>query len=199
MIGSTVRSLRKRHALSQADLATKSGVSERQIQRIESDRFTPKADTVAKLAAAFNVDGGRLLMGQDNETIEALIQDNTCRDCGSMLTVRTAVPTEYDDIEVEIFECGAMLGYQERPCPKSAKFPHFSDYDLNIREEADGSWHCHAFGRTEAARQVSLRSGRGSTPLKAQRQVEHAYVLAHEGSEEAERRFPFWSTFDESF
>jgi len=55
--------MRERRAWTQEDLAAASGLSERQVHRIEAGESAPKTATLAKLAAAFNTDASRFLTG----------------------------------------------------------------------------------------------------------------------------------------
>ncbi len=64
-IGARLRSARLRLALSQEDLATRSGVPVVTISRAENDRFEmPRPSTVRKLAQALDVAPGWLLFGE---------------------------------------------------------------------------------------------------------------------------------------
>jgi transcriptional regulator with XRE-family HTH domain len=52
---------RERALLTQAELATKSGVSEVTINRIEKNRHSPRFSTVRKLAQALGVESAELI------------------------------------------------------------------------------------------------------------------------------------------
>ena len=59
-----------------------------------------------------------------------------------------------------------MRGWKDRPCRKDPRFPKFEDYELLVTVEGD-RWWCDARGRTEGARQVSLRTGCGRSQEEA--------------------------------
>jgi transcriptional regulator with XRE-family HTH domain len=190
MVGNRLRALRERNAMTRADLALKSGVSERQIHRIERGESAPKPSTIASFAAAFNTDAAQFFIGRTNEELEELIADNTCRCCGARLLRRVDVPHEYGEDELEEFECGSTRGWRDRPCPSDPRFPKFEDYELTFLG-VPGAWSCLASGRTKEAKAVDLQVGHGDTREKAARWVERSYVSARDGYDVAERRFPF--------
>jgi transcriptional regulator with XRE-family HTH domain len=190
VIGNRLRALRERNAMTCADLALKSGVSERQIHRIEQGESSPKASTLASLAAAFNTDAAQFLLGRDNGEIEELIADNTCSYCGSRLVQRVDVPHEYGDEEFDMFECGSTRGWRDRPCPEDPSFPKFEDYELVFLEDG-GRWSCLPRGKTKEASAVDLDAGHGPTREAAARWVERSYTCARYGHAVAQRNFPF--------
>jgi transcriptional regulator with XRE-family HTH domain len=194
-LGRMLRAYRERNAMTCADLATKSGVSERQIHRIERGESMPKAGTLAKFAAAFNTDAASFRLGLDNEELEDLVQDLTCACCGARLTQRVDVPHEYGDDVLDVFECGATRGWESRPCPRDPRFPRFEDYELSYFAEED-TWWCIAHGRTREARLVSLQHGHGSTREVAARWVQRSYISARDGHTAAEQAFPMATLMD---
>lgn len=194
-IGERVRALRDRHGLTRADLAHRSGISERQLARIEVGASTPKTGTIASLAAAFNLDAAHFLTSRTNEELADILDENTCRTCGAALTRRVPVAFEHGDADYDVFECGATGGWRDRPCPMDPSFPKFSDYELAFFEEAD-SCLCLARGLTDEARSVDLYHGKGRTRDIAKRWIERAYVEARYGHAEAEKRFPFYELIE---
>jgi ribosome-binding protein aMBF1 (putative translation factor) len=54
-LGGQLAMLRKRHGISQVDLATKSGVEQADISKIERGLSNPTQDTLARLGHAFGV------------------------------------------------------------------------------------------------------------------------------------------------
>ncbi|TNE31575.1 MAG: helix-turn-helix domain-containing protein [Bacteroidetes bacterium] len=54
-LGSSIQSIRKHRALSQSQLAEKSGLTLRTIQRIEADETTPRGDSLLRIATALEV------------------------------------------------------------------------------------------------------------------------------------------------
>ena len=190
-IGRNLNALRTARPWTRADLATAAGVSERTISRIEAGHVKPKADTLAKLAAALNTDADCLRNGIDSEAVDALVESFACPTCGAPLVLRTFVDHEFGDEEYEQFECGSTRGWKERPCPKDPRFPVLADYELDFVEHDDGSWSCFARALTEAARRVELRHGHGPTQSAAAQWIERAYVEARDGHDAAEKTFPF--------
>jgi len=114
-----------------------------------------------------------------------------CPTCGARLEERTFVDHEYGDSEIEIFACGHTRGWQSRPCPQDPRFPVFDDYELNFSQESDGSWWCDAIGKTDAASQVHLQNGMGSTQEEARKWVERSYVQKRYGYDAANKFLPF--------
>lgn len=55
-IGEEIRSKRKEVGLTQLMVATQAGLSRNYISDIESGRYTPSVDTLAKLARILNID-----------------------------------------------------------------------------------------------------------------------------------------------
>lgn len=65
-VGDRLKLARQNQALSQDDLAAKSGVPKVTISRIENDRYgPPRPGTVRKLAEALNLNPGWLRYGED--------------------------------------------------------------------------------------------------------------------------------------
>lgn len=56
IIGGEIRSKRKEIGFTQLMVATKAGLSRNYISDIESGRYTPSVDTLAKLARILNID-----------------------------------------------------------------------------------------------------------------------------------------------
>ncbi len=189
-IGSRLRGLRERRGWTQAHLASVSGVSPRQVQRIEAGANFPRSETQMALAAALDVDVSELLVGFTAEQLEELREEYLCPHCGSKLATRTAVPHEYGADDLEQFECGFTRGMYRRPCPNEPRFPSFEDYDLVFLEGSD-RWSCQAIARTSAASEVPLGSGRGDTREEAARVVQRSYILARDGYEAAKDFMPF--------
>lgn len=197
-VAKSVIELRKQRGWTQEYLAKVSGVSPRTIQRLErASAHKNNQETLRAVASAFGVDVSRLRSGHDQATIAALVDGYTCRVCGSALVVRTTVPTEHDDIEQDVFECGAMDGYTVRPCPHDPSFPRFEDYEILYFEEG-GEWHCMAIGQTVEARQVSLHGGSARSKGKALLRLKRAWVEARYGHGEAERQYPFESLLEDA-
>lgn len=194
-IGEIVRSLRSRHGLTRADLAARSGLSERQLARIEAGKSTPKIGTIASLAAAFDLDAAHLMISPTNEELTDIVDENTCQTCRAPLVSRAPVQFEYGDADLDLFECGATRGWRDRPCPKDPRFPAFEDYELVFHENQDGCL-CLARGLTEAARSVDLYHGKGKTREIAKRWIERAYIEAKYGHAEAEKRHPHWELME---
>ena len=189
--GAQIRQLREERGWSQERLAEKSGVSARQVHRIEAGS-SPQPRTLRKLAKALGTDVTRLLCGYERERVDAIMANNTCGHCRADLVERVYGPHEYGDCEQETFACGSSRGWQERPCPHDPRFPKFEDYELVfLEEEGTGMWTCFASAKTETARAVSLRHGYSASLDKAAKFVERSYVEARDGHEEAERRFPW--------
>jgi transcriptional regulator with XRE-family HTH domain len=190
--GARVRTMRDQRAWTLEDLACFSGVSARQLQRIEAGISVPQPGTLAKIAAAFGTDAARLLHGHDGETLARIADANTCGACGAQLLERVYVPHEYGDAELETFACGSSRGWRDRPCPSDPRFPRFEDYDLAFYADDDGErWMCVARGLTDAARAVELSPATAASRDKAARWVERSYVQARDGHEVAERLHPF--------
>src|SRR5262249_40654528 len=62
-----IRELRERKSWTQATLAEASGLSDREIRRIEGGKANPSAETVLALAAAFDGDSSELTALADEE------------------------------------------------------------------------------------------------------------------------------------
>jgi transcriptional regulator with XRE-family HTH domain len=76
-VGALVRDARRRHGVSQAELAHRAGTSQRHVSRIERGDVSPSVDTVARLLAAI---GERLELvsvpgPRDNRSDEELRSD----------------------------------------------------------------------------------------------------------------------------
>lgn len=170
--------LRKAHGLSQEDLAAKSEVSLRTIQRLEGGRSQVSVATLGALAAFFNIDVSQLTHGPTVERLTEIVESCTCPHCGGLLVARHSVSLEHGDDEVEIFECGFARGMQPHPCPKGPDFPQLEDYEFWYDIESDGTYWCFARGKTEAAGQVSLQSGPGRTQEEALAWVHRSYWRA---------------------
>jgi hypothetical protein len=100
-----------------------------------------------------------------------------CPTCSASLSERTAVPNEYGDDLVELFECGFTRGAVWRPCPQDPKFPAFDDYEFHFEQEKTGiRWYAHAMGRTSAARAVSIQMGVGRSRDEAAEDLHRHYA-----------------------
>jgi transcriptional regulator with XRE-family HTH domain len=64
-IGKRIRELRKERSWTQAFLAVRTNLSDREIRRIESGEVTPSAETVLALAQAFDIDSSKLTAPAD--------------------------------------------------------------------------------------------------------------------------------------
>lgn len=60
-LGKNLRAARKRLALTQEEVAHRSGLEPAEISRIESGKRDPRVSTLEKLAKALEVDPGQLL------------------------------------------------------------------------------------------------------------------------------------------
>ena len=65
-LGRAVRSARQEIALTQEEIARRSGLGWRHIQKIEAGEVNPTLGTICKLAAAVGVDPGALLREPDS-------------------------------------------------------------------------------------------------------------------------------------
>ena len=64
--GAKIRKLRKKHGLTQEDLAGRAEVSTKHIQRLEGKKPSPiRIDTIEKLAVAFKIPAWKLLRFRD--------------------------------------------------------------------------------------------------------------------------------------
>src|SRR5689334_14509674 len=75
-ISHTIKLLRRVRGWRQEDLASHSGVSARQIARLESARSARKAYTLARLASAFNTGVSELTHGVALERLDDIISQN---------------------------------------------------------------------------------------------------------------------------
>jgi transcriptional regulator with XRE-family HTH domain len=60
-LGANLRAARKRHGLTQEQVADRSGVHATEVSRIEAGKRDPQVSTVEKLAAAVDLRPGELL------------------------------------------------------------------------------------------------------------------------------------------
>lgn len=180
-----IRTLREQRGWSQQHLGRASGVSARTIQRIERGEYEPQPQTLQALAATFHLDVSALRTGLGADDIATFERDFLCPHCGSQLEVRTFEDHEYGDVEIEVFACGHMRGGRSRPCPQDPRFPKFEDYELSYHFEGD-HWFCYARGKTDAAREVELLSGAGTTQEEAAKWVQRSYINARHGYEAAQ-------------
>lgn len=190
VLGLRIAERRKSRGWSQAVLAERARMSERQISRIECSNSHPTNQNLASIADAFEIGVNELMTGRTAEELAEFVADNSCRTCGAALVNRVYVDHEYGDAEHDVYECGATAGWRERPCPRSENFPAWTDYRLDFLEH-DGMVSCLAFGKTEAARAVDLQGGRGPTREVAERWVRRSYVAQSQGYSAAEKAFPF--------
>ena len=190
-IGSRLRVLRGQRGWTQQRLANVAGVTQRTIQRIESGSVDPTQETLMALAAAFDIDVSKLRHGLSADELSDFEDAYLCPTCGAQLEARSFVDHEYGDTELEVFACGYTRGWQERPCPKDPRFPSFEDYELHSSQTPDGTWYCHARGKTKAASQVPLVSGVGATEDEATKWVERSYIQVRDGHVAANKFLPF--------
>ena len=99
-----------------------------------------------------------------------------CPHCGADLAERISAPVDGDQKhwdEVVSYECGfqTFAGAVQTPCPADPRFPAFTDYELDFREQASGEWLCAAIPKTRMARAVSL-----STAIEATRDAALAAI-----------------------
>jgi transcriptional regulator with XRE-family HTH domain len=188
-IGARIRTARERRGWSQEQLAAASDVSARQLQRIEAGTSHPSGETLQALAGALQTDVSELRFGFTEQQIEDFRREYLCPHCRAPLSQRIAVDHEYGTDDVEVFECGFNRGMASRPCPADPRFPKFEDYELIFTWEVD-RWWCHAIGRTEAARQVDLRTGCGTSQEEAKKWVNRNYIEARDGYAAAQAFLP---------
>jgi len=74
-LGNRIESLRKSAGITQMELSKLIGVSNVQVSYYENDDQKPGADTLAKLAKAFNVKVDFLLTGVSDNPLDQLIDD----------------------------------------------------------------------------------------------------------------------------
>lgn len=184
--GERIRFQRERRGWSQEHLAATSGVSLRQIQRIETAESSPQKQTLLALASAFGLHVSELSRGLSTEDLAAIEEQFMCPHCGALLVQRTFVPHEYGDCELEEFECGYTRGWSDRPCPTEPRFPTIDDYDLISVQESYGLWYCSARGKTREARQISLWPASGKTQQEAEARVRASLIRSRGGSAAAE-------------
>jgi transcriptional regulator with XRE-family HTH domain len=188
-IGEAIKGQRELQGWTQERLAEAAGVAVRTNQRIEAGEAQPYGATLNNIAGALRLTVPQLKLGQTAEQIAAMQDDFLCPGCGAQLLERMAVPNDYGDDLLEVFECGHMRGARRRPCPADPTFPHWEDYELRCEREmgSEDRWYCYALGRTESARAVELSPGRGRTREEAQAWVRNSYIAASEGNEAARR------------
>jgi transcriptional regulator with XRE-family HTH domain len=188
-IGCRLRAARKRKGWSQEHLAAVAGVSTRQIQRIEGEQSAPTGETLQALASALGTDVTELRAGFTEDDLDTFRQEYFCPHCGSKLAERSPVHHEYGVDDVEVFECGFTRGMNSRPCPLEPRFPKFEDYELLFKQEGN-RWWCHPIGQTEAARQVPLQIGCGTTQEEAEKWVKRSFICARDGYQAAQAFLP---------
>ncbi|MBK7908599.1 MAG: helix-turn-helix transcriptional regulator [Gemmatimonadetes bacterium] len=188
--GPVLQAFCKEQHLTQGQLAERSKVSVRTIQRAEQGGKL-RSGELALIAQALNVSADTLC-GASVALLDAqeIAQEFSCRACGAKLVQRLYVDHEYGDAELDLFECGAESGWNDRPCPKDPRFPKFSDYKLHADSESD-RFYCWGQGLTPMAKAVDLPHGFGATKEAAERWVERGYIALRDGSEAADRFYPF--------
>lgn len=191
MIGTRLKTLRDRRGWTQERLSDVARISTRTVQRIERGSHRPSQETLRALAKAFDVDVSSIRHGFTADDLSDFEDAYLCPTCGARLEERTFVDHEYGDAELEVFACGYTRGWQQRPCTKDPRFPKFDDYELHFSQESDGSWWCYAIGKTEAASQVHLQNGMGSTREEAKKWVERSFIQGRDGYDAANRFLPF--------
>ena len=193
-LGRRLRDLRDRRAMTQEQLAEKSAISSRTIQRIENADYEPRQRTSRALAVALGVDVSSLRLGFSDDQLIEIFERFACPYCGSPLSQRRFLDHRYQDTEVEEFECGYSRGWISRPCPQNPRFPKFEDYRLDFLPHDDETWCCLAFGLTDEARQVNLGHGIGRTQEEAAKWVQRSYVHLRYGYDAAEEFLPQFGT-----
>lgn len=174
-IGERLKALREQAGWTQEHLARVSDISLRTIQRIESGEGGPSLQSLQALAAVFACDVSTIQCGLSLQELKSLGDELLCPTCGSRLIERMPVPHEHGDDELEVFECGVRRGWTLRPCPSDPRFPKFEEYELVVRKDGDGTWWCHAVGRTPGARAVPLEAGRSKSEEEAKLIVSQSY------------------------
>ena len=98
------------------------------------------------------------------EEAKAELSEYHCPYCNSALSLRIDAPADEEqkhwDIR-EIFECGFQRfgSFVERPCPADPLFPNLEDYEFYFKNNPDEphfKWQCHALGKTDMARRLSI-------------------------------------------
>jgi transcriptional regulator with XRE-family HTH domain len=188
--GDIIVAYRAQQGITQEQLADRSKVGVRTIQRAEKGNPV-RAENLTLIAEALGV-GVALLSGSTSDVLDAIDigRENMCRYCGARLSHRAYVDFEHGDVEVDQFECGAMIGWRDRPCPQDPRFPAFEDYEIRTIQSGD-RYYSNASGRTEMARAVLLPSASGSTPESAERWLKRGYIRLRFGEDEAEKHVPF--------
>ncbi len=135
---------------------------------------------------------GEALQGLQKEIVRARreldeakaeLSEYRCPYCNAPLALRVDAPVdeEQKDWDIrEVFECGFQRfgSFVERPCPADPLFPKIEDYELyfkNSPDEPHFKWQCHAFGKTDMARKLSISAGLGATKEEAEKQVREHY------------------------
>jgi transcriptional regulator with XRE-family HTH domain len=193
-LGERVRLLRRELGWGQERLAAQAGVDRRTIQRIEKGNYDPSVPTIEALSRVFGIERNKLIHGFTQQTLREFEADFLCPTCGALLAERSFVDHEYGDVEIEVFECGLMRGWKDRPCPKDPQFPRIEDYELQHSQDGEDRWHCFGLGKTEQARSVEFSPGFGSTKAEAEHRLRHNYVRVKDGWAEAEHQYPFLMT-----
>ena len=92
MIGEKISQLRKEKAWSQEDLAERSGISVRTIQRIENNGSKPRPFTLQTLAKALEVEVSRLLKQEEKAEQEPAIDFSILRQINLAVFVHVILP-----------------------------------------------------------------------------------------------------------
>jgi len=117
------------------------------------------------------------------EAAKVELSEYRCPYCNAVLALRVDAPADEEqkhwDIR-EIFDCGFQRfdSFVERPCPADPLFPKFEDYELyfnNTPGEPQFKWQCHALGKTDMARRLSISAGIGQTREQAEKEVREHY------------------------
>lgn len=74
-LGERIKSLRKQHRLSQAELASRVGINPTHLGRLESGRFTPSVEVLMKLATVFELTTDALLKGTPPPTNQSRLME----------------------------------------------------------------------------------------------------------------------------
>ncbi len=74
-LGEKIKALRKRHRLSQEELAAQVEINPTHLSRLENGRYQPSVEVLRKLAEALKVSVDYLLSGEDEEPAEVQIRN----------------------------------------------------------------------------------------------------------------------------
>jgi hypothetical protein len=118
------------------------------------------------------------------ETLRERIEEFQCPFCKAKLTASVDAPVDQEEQDWDVhrtFECGYsdFAGQITRPCPTDPAFPKFTDYEISCTSDSSEvpfmRWNCHAIGKTEMARCLSLKVGHGTTEDRARADLREDY------------------------